>query len=70
MLINYLIFVLRRKEVSEERNKIIKEHVPKVLGFLQAGVLKAEDVPQICEVTDFNIDTTSKKLQRRPKCNA
>ncbi|CAF4959029.1 unnamed protein product [Pieris macdunnoughi] len=59
-----------RKEVAEERKKIIKEHVPRVLGFLQAGVLKDEDVPHIREVTDFTIDVTSKKLQRKPKCNA
>ncbi|CAK1546317.1 unnamed protein product [Leptosia nina] len=59
-----------RKEVSEERKKIIKEHVPKVMGYLQAGVLKDEDVPQIREVTDFKLGAASTRPQRRPKCNA
>ncbi|CAG4914484.1 unnamed protein product [Colias eurytheme] len=59
-----------RKEVSEERKKIIKEHVPKVLGYLQAGVLKEQDVPQIKEVIDLNLDLSKPKPTRRPKCNA
>ncbi|XP_026737320.1 meiosis-specific nuclear structural protein 1-like [Trichoplusia ni] len=43
-----------QEEVSKEREKMIEEHVPPLLGYLQAGVVQRADLA----------------AARRPKCNA
>ncbi|XP_013184530.2 meiosis-specific nuclear structural protein 1 [Amyelois transitella] len=70
----------RSKEVYEERKKIVEEHVPHVLGYLQAGVIKKDDLPFVRKGCDQhenlkNLDVEGLAEPRgRPKrfskCNA
>ncbi|CAH2105923.1 unnamed protein product [Euphydryas editha] len=59
-----------RKEVLEERKKIMEDHVPKLLGYVQPGVISQEDVanPRLADL-GINIKT-SNRPKRLPKCNA
>ncbi|XP_049869849.1 meiosis-specific nuclear structural protein 1-like [Pectinophora gossypiella] len=67
------------EEVAEERKKIVREHVPHLLGYLQAGVIKKTDLPQVREgankhpeLANLNIEalTQSQRPKRFAKCNA
>ncbi|XP_048478985.1 meiosis-specific nuclear structural protein 1 [Plutella xylostella] len=65
-------------EVRKEREKLVSEHVPHLLGYLQAGVIKKEDIPAVKEGASKHehlakldlgsLDTRSKD-KRFPKCN-
>ncbi|CAG9795039.1 unnamed protein product [Diatraea saccharalis] len=68
-----------REEVSEERKKIVEEHVPHLLGYLQAGVIKKEDLPAVRQgvvkhekLASLDIDSlaVSNRPKRYSKCNA
>ncbi|CAG9135366.1 unnamed protein product [Plutella xylostella] len=65
-------------EVRKEREKLVSEHVPHLLGYLQAGVINKEDIPAVKEGASkhehlakldlASLDTRSKD-KRFPKCN-
>ncbi|RVE39753.1 hypothetical protein evm_015597, partial [Chilo suppressalis] len=68
-----------RQEVSEERKKIVEEHVPHLLGYLQTGVIRKEDLPAVRQgvakhdhLSSLNIDSlaVSNRPKRYSKCNA
>ncbi|KAL0882688.1 hypothetical protein ABMA27_001111 [Loxostege sticticalis] len=63
-----------RAEVAKEREKIVEEHVPHLLGYLQAGVIKPADVPAVQrgagESLDVSALVSSRRSIARPKCNA
>ncbi|KAI5638693.1 trichohyalin-plectin-like domain-containing protein [Phthorimaea operculella] len=68
-----------REEVAKERESIVREHAPKLLGYLQAGVIKKEDLPTVREgankdpeLAKLNIEglTLAKRPKRFAKCNA
>uniref|UniRef100_A0A2A4J9S4 Meiosis-specific nuclear structural protein 1 n=1 Tax=Heliothis virescens TaxID=7102 RepID=A0A2A4J9S4_HELVI len=68
-----------RQEVSKEREKMIQEHAPQLLGYLQAGVLQPEDLPAVragantkpeLKVLDIEGMAKSKRAHRFAKCNA
>ncbi|CAG5041218.1 unnamed protein product [Parnassius apollo] len=65
-------------EVTEERKKIVEEHAPHLLGYLQPGVLGQQDLPAIksgvqkdprLAQLDIESMAVSKKPLRFPKCN-
>ncbi|XP_004922932.2 meiosis-specific nuclear structural protein 1 isoform X2 [Bombyx mori] len=67
-----------RQEVNEERKKIITEHAPHLIGYLQAGVIAKEDLAAVREGADRHqrlapLDIESMATSRRPhrysKCN-
>ncbi|KAF9799061.1 hypothetical protein SFRURICE_008571 [Spodoptera frugiperda] len=67
-----------REEVSKEREKMIAEHVPGLLGYVTAGTLLHDDLPALKEgakarpdLAHLDIDhmATSKRPQRFIKCN-
>ncbi|XP_064071469.1 meiosis-specific nuclear structural protein 1-like [Vanessa tameamea] len=60
-----------RQEVSEERKKIMEDHVPKLLGYVQPGVISQVDIanPRLAELGK-ELMTTCKRPKRFPKCNA
>lgn len=67
-----------REEVSKEREKMIAEHVPGLLGYVTAGTLLHADLPALKEgakarpdLAHLDIDhmATSKRPQRFIKCN-
>ncbi|XP_045447203.1 trichohyalin-like [Melitaea cinxia] len=58
-----------RKEVSEERQKIMEEHVPKLLGYVQPGVITPEDVANP-RLASLGVNITCNRPKRLPKCNA
>lgn len=69
----------RDAELKQERKEIIREHVPHILGYLQAGVLKKEDVPVVREGANKHeqlskLDIEKMAVSSRPKqfakCNA
>ncbi|XP_068631289.1 meiosis-specific nuclear structural protein 1-like isoform X2 [Battus philenor] len=66
-------------ETTQERNRIIEQHAPHLLGYLQPGVLVHDDLPYIKEgaqkdpeLMKLDIDSIakSKKPLRLPKCNS
>ncbi|XP_073943349.1 meiosis-specific nuclear structural protein 1-like [Choristoneura fumiferana] len=68
-----------RSEVAKEREKIVEEHVPQLLGYLQAGVIKKDDLPAVRagankseELSKLDIESmaTSSRPKRFSKCNA
>ncbi|KAJ2952344.1 hypothetical protein O0L34_g4629 [Tuta absoluta] len=68
-----------RAEVAKEREEIVREHVPKLLGYLQAGVIKKADLTTVREgankdpeLAKLNIEglTLAKRPKRFAKCNA
>ncbi|KAM3958530.1 LOW QUALITY PROTEIN: meiosis-specific nuclear structural protein 1 [Aphomia sociella] len=68
-----------RSEVASERKQIIQEHVPHLIGYLQTGVLKKEDLSAVKEGAnqhehlrklDIGSMATSNRPQRFSKCNA
>ncbi|KAJ8727769.1 hypothetical protein PYW07_001888 [Mythimna separata] len=68
-----------REEVSKERAKMIEEHVPQLLGYLQPGVIKKEDLPAVRKGADQRedlkkLDIEAMAVSHRPKrfakCNA
>ncbi|XP_069358489.1 meiosis-specific nuclear structural protein 1-like [Maniola hyperantus] len=68
-----------QNEVAEERKKIIEEHVPHVLGYLQAGVIGPADLAaarqgannhQHLAQLDIESLATSNRPKRFSKCNA
>ncbi|KAL4713273.1 hypothetical protein ACJJTC_018621, partial [Scirpophaga incertulas] len=67
-----------RTEVAEERKKIIEEHAPHLVGYLQAGVLNPEDIPALKEgarkheeLANLDIESLTKtqRPKRHDKCN-
>ncbi|XP_050343375.1 meiosis-specific nuclear structural protein 1-like isoform X1 [Nymphalis io] len=60
-----------RQEVSEERKKIMEDHVPKLLGYVQPGVITQVDIanPRLADLGK-DLMSTSKRPKRFPKCNA
>ncbi|XP_072939860.1 meiosis-specific nuclear structural protein 1-like isoform X2 [Epargyreus clarus] len=67
-----------RAEVSEERKKIVEEHVPQLLGYLKSGVVKHDDLPVVRagankhpELAELDIESlaTCTEPQRFSKCN-
>ncbi|XP_045535052.1 meiosis-specific nuclear structural protein 1 [Papilio machaon] len=66
-------------ETAEERRRIVSAHAPQVLGYLQPGVLRSEDLPllqhaasqhpHLCHLQLDHISHHNKPL-RRPKCNS
>lgn len=68
-----------REEVSKEREKMIEEHAPQLLGYLQAGVLQHGDLPAVRAGADQRPDlktldiegmAKSNRAHRFAKCNA
>ncbi|CAH2070813.1 unnamed protein product, partial [Iphiclides podalirius] len=56
-------------EVAEERRKIVSEHAPSLLGYLQPGSLLPSDLaPGLAEMCQAKAGS-SKAPPRRPKCN-
>ncbi|XP_053603751.1 meiosis-specific nuclear structural protein 1-like [Plodia interpunctella] len=63
------------KEVKEERKKIIEEHAPHLLGYLQAGVLKKDDLSVVSRgCAQLGLDARAlapaPRALQRSKCNA
>ncbi|XP_028163375.1 meiosis-specific nuclear structural protein 1-like [Ostrinia furnacalis] len=67
-----------RSEVAQEREKIVEEHVPYLLGYLQAGVVKPEDLPAVqrgaaqhdeLKTLDVASLVSARKAKTHPKCN-
>ncbi|KPJ05945.1 Meiosis-specific nuclear structural protein 1 [Papilio machaon] len=66
-------------ETAEERRRIVSAHAPQVLGYLQPGILRSEDLPllkhaasqhpHLCHLQLDHISQHNKPL-RRPKCNS
>lgn len=62
-------FPFRRKEVSKEREVIIKEHAPRLLGFLQAGVISRDDLPTVIEGASTNPELAKLDIQAMASSN-
>lgn len=69
----------RDAEIKQERKKIVREHVPHILGYLQPGVLKKEDLPAVREGAnkheqlaklDIEKMAVSGRRKQFSKCNA
>ncbi|CAH0605683.1 unnamed protein product [Chrysodeixis includens] len=67
-----------REEVSKEREKMVEEHVPPLLGYLQAGVIQRADLPALRagaqarpELAALNVEALAQApaSTRRGKCN-
>ncbi|KAJ0178607.1 hypothetical protein K1T71_005382 [Dendrolimus kikuchii] len=68
-----------RSEVAEERKKIVSEHVPQLLGYLQAGVVQGGDLVAVREgagrqgalaALPIEAMATTNRPHRFSKCNA
>ncbi|KOB68872.1 putative Myosin heavy chain, cardiac muscle alpha isoform [Operophtera brumata] len=68
-----------RAEIEEERRKIMTEHAPPLVGYLQAGVLQPRDLRAVREgaaqhpcLAQLDIDSmaVSNRPHRFSKCNA
>ncbi|KAF9411723.1 hypothetical protein HW555_009552 [Spodoptera exigua] len=68
----------RKMEVAKEREKMIAEHVPGLVGYVTAGVLRQEDLPALRrgakarpDLAHLDIDrmANSNKPHRFVKCN-
>ncbi|CAB3260764.1 unnamed protein product [Arctia plantaginis] len=68
-----------RAEVSGERRRMVAEHAPALLGYLQAGVLQRADLPALGagaatrpDLRHLDVDALAHapEPKRRPKCNA
>ncbi|XP_047984015.1 meiosis-specific nuclear structural protein 1-like isoform X2 [Leguminivora glycinivorella] len=67
-----------KAEVSKEREKIVAEHVPPLLGYIQAGVLARADLPAVragaarrprLAALDVDAMAAASNVHRHPKCN-
>ncbi|XP_061710965.1 meiosis-specific nuclear structural protein 1-like [Cydia pomonella] len=68
-----------KAEVSKEREKIVAEHVPPTLGYIQAGVIDAPDLAAVragaarapaLAALDLAALAAGAGVKRHPKCNA